>query len=63
MTTTDYVPIAGVPWPRYKLVALVVGFAVLVIVGIVTAAASPAVLAGAGAATAVWVVGGVLRRT
>ena len=54
MTTRDEVLIAGVPWPVYKLVALVVGVVVLVAVGVVTASAGPAVLAAAAAATAVW---------
>ena len=46
MTTRDEVLIAGVPWPVYKLVALVVG--------VVTTSAGPAVLTAAAAATAVW---------
>jgi hypothetical protein len=54
MTTRDEVLIAGVPWPVYKLVALVVGVVVLVAVGVVTASAGPAVLTAAAAATAVW---------
>jgi hypothetical protein len=54
MTVRDEVSIAGVPWPVYKLIALVVGIAVLVAVGVVTASAGPAVLAGAAAATVAW---------
>ena len=54
MTTRDEVLIAGVPWPVYKLVALVVGVVVLVAVGVVTTSAGPAVLTAAAAATAVW---------
>jgi hypothetical protein len=54
MTTRDEVLIAGVPWPVYKLVALVVGVVVLVTVGVVTTNAGPAVLTAAAAATAVW---------
>jgi hypothetical protein len=54
MTTRDEVLIAGVPWPVYKLVALVVGVVVLVAVGVVTASAGPAVLTAAAASTAVW---------
>jgi len=50
------VHIAGVPWPAYKLIALAVGFAVLVIVGIATASAAPAVLSGAAMTTILWVV-------
>ena len=54
MTVRDEVLIAGVPWPVYKLVALLVGAVVLIAVGIVTAAAGPAVLTAAAAGTAVW---------
>jgi hypothetical protein len=65
MTTAEYVrsaisrpnsdvPIAGVPWPAYKVLALVVGLLVLVTVAAVTASASSAVLGGAAAATVVW---------
>ena len=54
MTTRDEVLIAGVPWPVYKLVALLVGIVVLIAVGVVTASAAPAVLSGAAATTAVW---------
>lgn len=50
------VRIAGVPWPTYKLVALAIGFAVLVIVGITTATASTAVLSGAAITTVLWIV-------
>ncbi|MGV9803385.1 hypothetical protein ACWDTP_35570 [Mycobacterium sp. NPDC003449] len=48
------IPVAGVPWPAYKLIALAVGAMVLLIVGVVTMSAAPAVLASAGAATVVW---------
>ena len=48
------VRIAGVPWPRYKVVALAVGALVLLIVGLTTASAAPSVLAAAGSATVVW---------
>lgn len=53
------VRIAGVPWPVYKLVALAVGFLVLLVVGVATMSAAPAVLSGAGAATVVWLVLGL----
>ena len=56
------VMIAGVAWPLYKVIALVVGFLVLAIVGVVTFAAAPAVLSGAAAGTAVWIVLGALSR-
>lgn len=55
MTVRDEVLIAGVPWPAYKVVALLVGLIVLVAVGVVTMSAAPAVLTAAAAATAVWV--------
>jgi hypothetical protein len=54
MTVRDEVLIAGVPWPVYKLVALMVGVIVLVGVGVVTASTAAAVLTAAAAATAVW---------
>jgi hypothetical protein len=64
MTTADFrsaisqpssdVFIAGVPWPVYKVLALVVGLFVLVAVAFVTASAASAVLGGAAAATVVW---------
>lgn len=56
------VPIAGVPWPRYKVVALIAGLVVLLVVGIVTMSTASAVLAGAATGTAVWVVLGFLQR-
>jgi hypothetical protein len=49
------VPVAGVPWPAYKLYALAVGAVVLLAVGVVTMSAAPAVLSAAGAALVVWV--------
>jgi hypothetical protein len=57
------VPIAGVPWPLYKVLALTAGFAVLIIVGIVTMSAAPAVLAGASVGTTVWLVLGFVSRS
>jgi hypothetical protein len=65
MTTAQYfrsavthpnsdVPIAGVPWPAYKVASLILGLLVLAIVALATASAPPAVLAGAAAATVVW---------
>ena len=54
MTVRDGVSIAGVPWPVYKVIALVVGLVVLVAVGAVTTSAGPAVLTAAAAATVVW---------
>ena len=54
--------IAGVPWPIYKLVALLAGLSVLLIVGIATGSAAPAVLSAAAVATVVWVVLGIAQR-
>ncbi len=54
MTVRDEVLIAGVPWPVYKLAALLVGAVVLIGVGVVTASAAPAVLTAAASATVVW---------
>jgi hypothetical protein len=48
--------VAGVPWPRYKLVAIIAGVHTLLLVGAVTASAGPAVLGGAGVAVAVGLV-------
>ncbi|CAJ1583177.1 hypothetical protein [[Mycobacterium] wendilense] len=46
--------IAGVPWPAYKVVALIVGALVLAGVGVVTGNPSAAVLIATAVATAVW---------
>jgi hypothetical protein len=56
------VPIAGVPWPRYKVIALVLGFVVAVVVGLLTMSAAPSVLSGAAAGTSVWLTLGSLGR-
>jgi hypothetical protein len=61
MTVRDEVSIAGVPWPVYKLLALAIGFLVLVIVAIATRSAAPSVLAGAAAGTLVWLSLGAVR--
>ena len=49
------VSVAGVPWPAYKLIALVVGVLVAAVVAVVTLSAAPAVLSGAAVGTAVWI--------
>jgi hypothetical protein len=61
-SNTGEVTIAGVPWPRYKVVALVVGIVVTFVVGIATLNPAPAVLAGAAAGTLVWLVFGSIQR-
>ncbi|SEH80887.1 hypothetical protein SAMN04489835_4404 [Mycolicibacterium rutilum] len=50
------VSVAGVPWPAYKLIALVLGAVVALVVGVATATAATAVLAGAAVGTVTWVV-------
>jgi hypothetical protein len=54
MTVRDEVSIGGVAWPVYKLLALAIGFLVLVIVAVATGSAAPSVLAAAAAGTVVW---------
>jgi hypothetical protein len=49
------VSVAGVPWPAYKLAALLLGLVVALVVGLVTLSAAPAVLAGAAIGTVAWV--------
>jgi hypothetical protein len=49
------VSIAGVPWPAYKVIALLVGIATFMVVGVLTMSAAPAVLSAAGVATVSWV--------
>ena len=51
------VSIAGVAWPVYKLVALLFGLLVFAVVAVVTTAAGPAVLSGAGVGTLAWLLG------
>jgi hypothetical protein len=60
-TLSAQVPIAGVPWPLYKLVALALGLATLVVVFAITASAAPAVLIAAAVTTVVWVGFGARR--
>jgi hypothetical protein len=55
MKSTD-VLVAGVPWPRHKLFALIAGIVTLLLVGAATASAAPAVLGGVGVAVAVGLV-------
>jgi hypothetical protein len=42
LSSTD-VLVAGVPWPRHKLCAVLAGLVTLVVVGVVTTSAAPAV--------------------
>ena len=57
MRGTD-VLVAGVPWPRHKLLAVIAGLVTLLLVGLFTTSAAPSVLGGAAVAI---VVGLVLR--
>jgi len=50
---SSHVLIAGIPWPRHKLFAIVAGFIALLMVGAVTTSAAPAVLIGAAVAVVV----------
>lgn len=59
---TSEISVAGVPWPAYKVVALLVGLVVFGVVAVATASASPAVLGGAAAASVVWLGLGLLHR-
>lgn len=54
LTSASEVSVAGVPWPVYKVVALVAGFLVALIVGALTTGTAPAVLSGAATGTVVW---------
>lgn len=54
-STGSPIRIAGVPWPVYKVVALVISLIVLVAVGIATASAASAVLTAAATGALVWV--------
>jgi hypothetical protein len=56
------VSIAGVPWPAYKVVSLLIGLLVFVVVGLVTATAAPAVLTATAVSVLAWVTLGTVRR-
>jgi hypothetical protein len=56
MAAPQHVLVAGVPWPRYKLIAVVAGLAALLIVGVLTSSAAPSVLAAAAVAVVVGLV-------
>ncbi|KUH87577.1 MULTISPECIES: hypothetical protein [unclassified Mycobacterium] len=57
------VNVAGVPWPAYKLIALALGAVVALVVGVATATAATAVLAGAAVGTVTWMVFSALCST
>jgi hypothetical protein len=54
MTTPTEVPIAGVPWPTYKVIALIVGVLTLIVIGVLTGNASAAVLSATAVTTVTW---------
>lgn len=54
MTTPTEVRIAGVPWPTYKLVALILGVLALIVIGVVTSSAAAAVLTGTAVTVVSW---------
>lgn len=56
------VSIAGVPWPTFKVVSLLVGLLVFVAVGLVTTTAAPAVLTATAVSVLVWLTLGALGR-
>ena len=54
------VSIAGVPWPTYKVVALMLGLIVCAVIAVTTSTAATAVLSGAAVAAVVWLTAAVL---
>lgn len=50
---SSYVLVAGVPWPRHKLFAVLAGIVSLIVLSAITASAAPSVLGAAGVAVAV----------
>ncbi|HZU48230.1 MAG TPA: hypothetical protein VFA16_13410 [Mycobacterium sp.] len=56
LVSPEEVLVAGVPWPRYKVLALITGFAALLLVGVVTTRATPSVLTATGVALCVGLV-------
>lgn len=54
------VSVAGVPWPAYKVIALLLGALVALVVAVVTTSAASAVLTGAAVGTAAWLGLGVV---
>ncbi|VEG54722.1 Uncharacterised protein [Mycolicibacterium aurum] len=56
------VSIAGVPWPTFKVVSLLVGLLVFVVVGIAAGALAPAVLTATAVTTVTWLTLGLAGR-
>jgi hypothetical protein len=63
LVSPEEVLVAGVPWPRYKLVALIAGFAALLLVAVVTTSVAPSVLAATGVAVSVGLVLRAVQQT
>ncbi len=57
------VSIAGVPWPAFKVMALLVGLLVFVVVGLATTSVAPAVLTATTVSVVAWLILGVVGRT
>ena len=56
------VSIAGVPWPAFKVVSLLLGLVVFVVIGLATTAIAPAVLTAAAVSLVAWVTLGAAGR-
>ncbi|MDG4668866.1 hypothetical protein [Mycobacterium sp. 236(2023)] len=56
------ISIAGVAWPVYKVVALLMGLLVFVVVAAATTSAAPAVLTATGITVLAWVALGAASR-
>lgn len=56
------VSIAGVPWPAFKVVSLLVSLLVFVVAGLVTTAVAPAVLSAAAVSAVTWLTLGAAAR-
>jgi hypothetical protein len=54
--------VAGVPWPRHKLIGLIAGLVTLLVVAALTTCAAPSVLAAAAVAVVVGLVAKTLSR-
>ena len=56
------VSIAGVPWPAFKVVSLILGLLVFMAVGLATADMAPAVLAASAVSLVAWLTLGLAAR-
>jgi hypothetical protein len=56
------VSIAGVPWPTFKVVSLLLGLVVFVIVGLATTTAAAAVLTASAVSALAWLTLGAIGR-